>query len=245
MRKLMLKVQYDGTDYAGFQIQPHAPTVQKQIQQALAAVLGEPTTIQAASRTDAGVHARGQIVAFETNNPIPTENLLVALNGRLPTAVNIAEGSEVTEQFNPRYDAVSKLYSYCILNRSDGSPFRERYAWHIDQPLDVGAMRAAAQPLRGQYNFSAFCAAGGSSTNMIRELYRLDIDRQGDTIEIYLEADGFLYKMIRNIVGTLVEVGLGRISLKVVQKILASRDRSQAGPTAPSCGLCLVNVSYQ
>ena len=245
MRKLMLMVQYDGTDYAGFQIQPHAPTVQEELERALSVVLAEPAKVRAASRTDAGVHALGQIVAFETSNPIPAGNLVAALNERLPMAVNVVDASEVEPEFDPRYDAVRKLYSYRILNRVTGSPFMARYLWHIADPLDVAAMQAAAELLCGRHDFSAFCAAGGSATDMVRELYRFDVDDAGQVVEMHIEGDGFLYKMVRSMVGTVVEVGLRRISATTVREILASRDRSRAGPTAPSCGLCLVRVSYE
>ncbi len=245
MRKLMLMVQYDGTDYAGFQIQPHAPTVQEELERALTGVLGEPTKVRAASRTDAGAHALGQIVTFETSNPIPAGNLVAALNERLPVAVNVVEGSEAEAQFDPRYDAVRKLYSYRILNRASGSPFMARYAWHVADPLDGEAMQCAADLLCGRHDFSAFCAAGGSATNMMRELYRFDVDDAGQVVEMHIEGDGFLYKMARNMVGTVVEVGLGRMRATTAGEVLAGRDRSRAGPTAPSCGLCLVRVSYE
>lgn len=245
MRKLMLMVQYDGTDYAGFQVQPNVPTVQQELQQALAGLVGEPVKLRAASRTDAGVHALGQIVAFETTNPIPPANLVVAINERLPLAVKVVEACEVALDFDPRYDARRKLYSYRLLNRVTGSPFIARYAWHVAEKLDVAAMDVAAGLLLGRHDFSAFRAAGGAPTEPVRNLYRCDVNTDGDLIEMCVEADGFLYKMVRNMVGTLVEVGRGRLAAQQVAEILASRDRSRAGPTAPSCGLNLVRVSYE
>ncbi len=245
MRKLMLVVQYDGTDYAGFQIQPDAMTVQQELERALAGVVQHTVKIRAASRTDAGVHALGQVATFETSNPIPAEKLVVALNERLPVALNVVEAGEVTGEFDPRHDALRKLYSYRILNRPGGSPFLERYAWHVTEPLEVERMRLAAGYLKGNHHFGAFCAAGGSATDMVRELYRFDVDREDDLIEMRIEANGFLYKMVRNMVGTLVEVGRGRIAPEAVRQILAGQDRSQAGPTAPACGLCLVRVAYE
>ncbi len=245
VRNLMLMVQYDGTDYAGFQIQPQAMTVQEELQTALAAVLGHRVKLRAASRTDSGVHALGQIVTFETSNPIPVRNVAGALNERLPLAVNVVEACQVALHFDPRRDARRKLYSYRILNRDSGSPFIARYAWHIAEPLDVETMAAAADLLLGRHDFRAFCAAGGAAENTVRELYRFEVQCAGDMIEMYIEGDGFLYKMVRNMVGTLVEVGLGQRPAEAVGELLANRDRSQAGPTAPGCGLCLVRVSYE
>jgi len=245
MSKLKLTVQYDGTDYAGFQIQPNAETVQDELQQALGKLLGHPVKVRAASRTDAGVHALGQIVTFESSNPIPPSNLVRAINERLPVAVNVVEACEVAPEFDARHDARRKLYCYQILNRPAGSPFITRYAWHITDSLDVKAMGQAAQALLGRHDFSAFCASGGSTTDMVRALDRFDVCRDGDLIRMYVQGDGFLYKMVRIMVGTLVEVGQGRRRPEAVSEILASQDRGEAGPTAPGCGLWLVRVTYE
>jgi len=245
MRKLMVTVQYDGTDYAGFQIQSNAKTVQGELQQALGELLGHPVKIRAASRTDAGVHALGQIVTFESSSPIPPSNLVRALDERLPVAVGVVEACEVAPEFDARRDARCKLYCYQILNRPAGSPFITRYAWYIGDRLDVKAMGQAAQVLLGRHDFSAFCASGGSATDMVRVIDRLEVCRDGDMIRMYVQGDGFLYKMVRIMVGTLVEVGQGRRASSAVAEILASRDRRQAGPTAPGCGLWLVRVTYE
>ncbi len=197
MRKLMLTVQYDGTDYAGFQIQPNAKTIQGELQQALAAVLGHPVSIQGASRTDAGVHALGQVVTFESSSPIPVSNLARAVDERLPGAVGVVEAREVELEFNARYDAWRKLYCYQILNRRASSPFTGRYAWHITDPLDVGAMGQAAPALLGRHDFSAFCASGSSATNMVRVIDRFEVCQDGDMVRMYVQGDGFLYKMVR------------------------------------------------
>jgi tRNA pseudouridine38-40 synthase len=244
MRKVKLVVQYDGTDYAGFQIQPNVPTVQEELERALAKVLQHPVHVVAAGRTDAGVHAIGQVVAIETDNPIPASQLVKATNEVLPTAIGVVEAQDVSPGFHPRYDAVAKLYLYRILNRPIGSPFLCRYAWHVPGKLDEEAMNAGAACLLGTHDFSAFEAAGSSTRNKVRCLQRLDCDRVGDIVEIRALADGFLYMMVRNIVGTLVEVGQGRLPPAAMERILQSRDRSQAGPTAPPHGLCLVRVDY-
>ncbi len=243
-RRAMLTVQYDGTDYGGMQSQPNAPTIQDELQRALAVVLGHDVKLTFASRTDAGVHAMGQVVTFETDRPIPLPNLKRAANDHLPLAVNILDVAEVSLQFHPRFDARGKLYSYRILNREAGSPFIARYAWHLPEPLDVEALQEATQWLIGEHDFAAFCAAGSNVKQTVRTLYRLDCQREGDIIELHFEGDGFLYMMVRIMVGTLVEVAAGRLEPYDVAAILASRDRDQAGPTAPPQGLCLLRIDY-
>lgn len=241
----MLVVQYDGTDYAGFQRQADRPTIQSELEAALAKVLGQATSLTAAGRTDAGVHALGQVVALETEVPIPVPSLVQALNDHLPLAINVLEGQEVPAAFHPRYSASGKLYSYRILNRPAGSPFICRYAWHVPEPqLEVERMQAAAQLLLGRHDFAAFRSAGGSAKNTVRHLFRFDVTRHGDLIEAHLEADGFLYQMVRNLMGTLVEVGSGRREPQEVADLLAGRDRTRVGPPAPARGLCLVRVFY-
>ena len=244
MRNIKLVVQYDGTDYAGFQIQPDVRTVQGVLEKALAKALQHGVRIKGAGRTDAGVHAIGQVITAQTEARIPVRRLVNALNDALPPSICIAGGEEVGEAFHPRYDAVGKLYSYRILNRREPSPFIGRYAWHIMATLDTEAMGRGAECLLGQHDFSAFEAAGSSVENKVRCLERLDCERHGEVVEIRALGDGFLYMMMRNIVGTLVEVGLGRLEPEAIAEILASGDRGNAGPTAPPRGLCLVRVDY-
>jgi len=244
MRQFKLVVQYDGTDYVGFQSQPNGPSVQDELQRAVRRVLGHDVKTLAASRTDAGVHALGQVVSVGGEGSIPVTGLVQALNDSLPMAVSIVCGEEVTEQFHPRHDAIGKLYSYRILNRKLPSPFIERYAWRVQEPLDTALMARAATFLLGRHDFTGFEATGGSVRDKVRCLRRVDCDRSGQIVEIRVEGDGFLYKMVRNIVGTLVEVGSGRMCPEQINEILGSRDRSRAGPTAPGRGLCLVRVDY-
>ena len=244
MRQFKLVVQYDGTDYVGFQSQPNGPSVQDELQRAVRRVLGHDVKTLAASRTDAGVHALGQVVSVGGEGSIPVTGLVQALNDSLPMAVSIVCGEEVTEQFHPRHDAIGKLYSYRILNRKLPSPFIERYAWRVQEPLDTALMARAATFLLGRHDFTGFEATGGSVRDKVRCLRRVDCDRSGEIVEIRVEGDGFLYKMVRNIVGTLVEVGSGRMCPEQINEILGSRDRSRAGPTAPGRGLCLVRVDY-
>jgi len=244
MRHIALTVQYDGTEYAGFQIQPQVWTVQAELETALSELLQHQVRVIGAGRTDAGVHAMGQVIAFQTDNPIPEAALLKAVNDILPPAIAAAACTEVPADFHPCYSATGKLYSYRILNRPLRSPFISRYAWHVGEPIDVEAMRQAAEPLLGRHDFAAFAAAGGSAQTTVREICRLDIETEGELIESRIGADGFLYMMVRNIMGTLVEAGKGRLVAADVAAILEGRDRAQAPPPAPPQGLCLVKVEY-
>ncbi len=244
MRRIALTVQYDGTDYAGFQRQRQARTIQGELEEALSALLQHQVRITAAGRTDAGVHAMGQVIALQTDNPIPVENLLRAANEALPVSITVAECSEVAEDFHPRYSAEGKLYSYRILNRPLPSPFINRYAWHVREPLDEDAMQEAARTLVGTHDFAAFATAGGAAQSTVREIYRLSVEREGELIETRIGGTGFLYMMVRNIMGTLVAVGRGELTSADVEQILQGRDRAEAPPPAPPQGLCLVRVEY-
>jgi len=244
MRTLKLVVQYDGTDYAGFQIQPDRPTVQGVLERTAAEILGHPVRVTGAGRTDAGVHALGQVVTLNTDTPLPLEKTVEVFNSRLPADVAVVSAAEVDAGFHPRFDARSKRYSYRILNREVRSPFICRYAWHVRRALDAEAMAAGTGTLEGEHDFASFCAGGSEVDSTVRALYRLDVARDGDVLEVWAEANGFLYRMVRIIVGTLVAVGLGRLSVEAVAQILAARDRTAAAPTAPPQGLCLARVVY-
>lgn len=245
MRRIALTVQYDGTDYAGFQLQPHQRTIQGELQAALSELLQHQVRIIGAGRTDAGVHAMGQVVSLQTDNPIPDENLLRATNNVLPASIVLTRCATVTDAFHPCYDAVAKLYSYKIVNRRLRSPFLNRYAWLVPGPLDGEAMSAGAEALIGEHDFTSFAAAGRTTETTVREVFGVRVERDGDLLTIWAAGSGFLYMMVRIIVGTLVEVGKGALDVSDVARILECRDRSQAGPTAPPHGLCLVKVEYQ
>jgi tRNA pseudouridine38-40 synthase len=244
MRKLKLTVQYDGTDFAGFQRQPNVATVQQTLEDAIGGCLGHPVTSLAASRTDAGVHALGQVVSIETEVSIPVEAVPRAFTAALPLSVAVAEAQEVGLSFHPRFDARWKRYVYRIVSRPVRSPILGRYAWCVPHELCEEPMASAAEHLIGRHDFRSFCAAGTEVQDFVREVTRLDLRREGDLLEVRIEADGFLYRMVRNIVGTLVEVGRDRMAPERVAEILAARDRSLAGRTAPPQGLCLVEVGY-
>ncbi len=244
MRKLLLVVQYDGTDYCGFQRQPDLPTIQGKLEDALGQLFGSDTPVTAAGRTDAGVHAVGQTVTFEMDSPIPTRRVAAATNALLPDDIVVIEARDVSGDFHPRYDATGKVYRYRILNRKAPSPFIGRYAWHVCWGLDVGLMRQAAEGLVGEHDFEAFSSSGSSVESTVRELRRLDIQRQGDLIEISAEADGFLYMMVRRIVGALTDAGRELISIAEVTELLESRDRNRIRTIAPPQGLSLIKVIY-
>ncbi len=243
-RNIRLVVQYDGTEYAGFQIQPNRPTIQGALEEALRKVSQEEVRVIGSGRTDAGVHAMGQVVNFRTKASIPVEKVPIALNSVLPKDITVSAADEVPPEFHARYAATGKVYRYRILNREVPSPFLCRYTWHVRSWLSTQRMRRAGKALLGEHDFSSFCAAGDEAETHVRELRRCDIMRRGETIDITLEANGFLYMMVRNIVGTLVEVGRGHLEPEGTTEILAARDRSQAGPTAPPQGLLLLRVDY-
>lgn len=244
MRRVLLVVQYDGTEYHGFQRQPDLPTIQEQLERAASRVLGHEVTITGAGRTDAGVHAVGQTATFDTDRPIPTERIAAALNAALPSDISVVSAMDVPADFHPRFDATGKLYGYRILNRELPSPFIGRYAWHVPEPLDVTAMRTAAGQLLGRHDFAAFSSAGSSVQDTVRTLVRLDVQPEGELLELRAEADGFLYMMVRRLVGALVEVGSGRLSVARLVEILQGGDRTQAPWIAPPQGLSLLKVIY-
>ncbi|MBM3500788.1 MAG: tRNA pseudouridine(38-40) synthase TruA [Armatimonadetes bacterium] len=244
MRKLKLTVQYDGTDFAGYQRQPNAATVQETLEDCLSRCLGHPVSLTAASRTDAGVHALGQVVCLETEVGLPLSAAPTAFTSALPSSVAVIEAEEVDAAFHPRFDARGKQYVYRVVSRPVRSPFLGRYAWCVPYGLEPERMRAGAANVVGRRDFRSFCAAGGRTENAVRDVTRLDITCEGDLFEFRIEADGFLYKMVRNIVGTLVEVGRDRMAPEQVGRIIEARDRRAAPPTAPPQGLCLVRVDY-
>jgi len=244
MRKLKLTLEYDGTGYGGWQVQANADTVQGRVEAALREVLREEVRIHGAGRTDAGVHALGQVAHFETASALPAENILKGANTHLPPDIVILKAEEADLDFHARYSARSKTYRYRILLREVRSPLERFRALRVAPPLDLERMRSAAKPLTGRHDFAAFAAAGGSVKETVRNLTHLEIKEEGDGLTLEFRGDGFLYRMVRNLVGTLLEVGKGNLSVEEVSGILRSRDRTQAAPTAPACGLYLVRVDY-
>lgn len=244
LRNLKLTLEYDGTDYSGFQRQPNGITIQEVLEDVIRDITGEAVRIVGAGRTDAGVHARGQVVNFTSATRIPVERLPYAINSRLPQDIVITSAEEVPPDFHARFSARGKVYRYTIENRPFPSPFAARYAYHWASPLDLQAMAAGAAHLVGRHDFAAFRAVGGAARTSVRTVHRLEVSREADLIHLTVEAGGFLYNMVRIIAGTLLEVGQGKLSPEDVARIRDSRDRAQAGKTLPGRGLCLLEVKY-
>ena len=247
MPTVKLTLAYDGTGYHGFQKQSGSglPTVQETLECSLAALSGEVIKVVGAGRTDAGVHARGQVVSFTTGGwTIPVDRIAPALNGIMPADLAALESREVPDGFHARYSASAKIYSYTVYNRPVRSPLMRLYSLHVREPLEITAMRRAAGHLIGQHDFSSFQASGRPVKSAVRLLSRADIELEPPLVRLVFRADGFLYHMVRIMVGTLLEVGLGRLAPDAVRDILAARDRRRAGPTAPPHGLCLEEVEY-
>ena len=246
-RNIALKVAYDGTNYHGFQRQtPPVVAVQNVLERALAKVCGEAVELAAAGRTDAGVHACGQVVNFFTDGRIPVERLPRAVNGLLPPDIVVCEAWEARRAFSARHSATGKAYIYRLEQCALPNPFTRNYAWQIFCPLDLTAMRTALAMLVGTHDYSSFRAAGGAPMSPVRTLDEVRLTEEGEgRLSCYLHGNGFLYHMVRNIMSTAVSVGLGRISAERFGEIFAARDRRYASPTAPACGLYLLSVDYE
>ena len=242
--KFRLLLEYDGTDYCGWQVQPNGRSVQATLESALHTVLGHPARVSSAGRTDAGVHAAGQVACFSTPRDVNIDRLLRALNALTPRDLSVTRLDVVSDDFDPRRDAGSRTYRYRIWNRRVPSPFWRPYAWHIARPLDDTAMADAAKLLVGEHDFSAFRAAGCDADHPVRRVLRSEVHRSGDLVRYEIEATAFLRHMVRNIVGTLVDVGNGVRAAADITTLLERRDRTAAGMTAPAHGLCLLQVSY-
>lgn len=242
-QQLLAVVEYDGTDYFGFQIQAQGPTVQGEIERALAAVTQEEIRIIGAGRTDAGVHARGQVIAFSTAWRHPIEELQRALNAVLAEDIAVHELRPVAEGFHPRFDAVSREYRYTIFNQPLRSPLARRFAYHFPQPLDVVAMNEAAGVLVGIHDFASFGQAP-QGDNTVREVYWAQCTREMSFVYLDIIANAFLYRMVRRLVSTLLLVGTRELSPEGFERILQAVDRDEAGQTVPAHGLCLMKVNY-
>jgi len=243
MRNLRLRIEYDGTEFHGFARQQGMRTVQGVLEHALTATLGEPIEVVGASRTDAGVHARGQVVNFRTCRPIPTERLTTVLNRRLPTDLKALDAREVSEQFHARVSAHSRVYRYTLYTGQHPSVWRIRYAWHLPRPLDCAAMQAALQQILGEHDFRPYSVKLPTERNTVRMLYRGQVRPTRDGVQIELEANGFLRGMVRLIVGDLTQVGSGALPIDALAERL--RTRQQATLMAPPQGLCLIRVKYR
>ena len=244
MRNFRLVLEYDGTEFRGFQRQARLRTVQGVLEERFSRLLGEPTKVIGAGRTDAGVHAAGQVVNFHTTRPVPAANLAEILNRALPDDVKVQRCEEVPESFHARRSACSRTYRYMIIERDAPSPLLGRFALILPERVDVARMAEAAGGLVGKHDFRAFQAAGSGTKTTERTLLRLECDRDRDRVTITAEADSFVYRMVRLLVSALLEVSRGRMAAEELWEILAAGDRFRLPAPAPACGLCLMQVSY-
>lgn len=244
MKRVKLVVAYDGTNYCGWQIQPNGLTIQEVLEHHLSELLKEEIRIVGASRTDAGVHAMGNVAAFNTSARMPADRISFAMNTRLPEDIRIQESMEVPMEFHPRFADTVKTYEYRIFNRKFPDPTKRLYSFFYYYPLDVEQMRKGAVHLVGEHDFKSFCTAKPDVENTVRTVYSLDISREEDMITLRIRGNGFLYNMVRIIAGTLIRVGAGAIEPEDVARILEAKDRSLAGETARPEGLTLMKIEY-
>jgi tRNA pseudouridine38-40 synthase len=245
-RNIKLILEYDGTNYHGWQSQTGSgkQTIQETVERAISSLTHEEESVVSSGRTDAGVHALGQVANFKTRSAIPASAWAPALNHVLPADIRVLASEEAPIDFHARYSARTKIYKYRVLNRRAPTSLYRNYAWHINLPLNIARMRRAAFVFLGRHDFSSFRGSGCNAKSPVRTMKSMVIRKSGDFIELWLEADAFLQYMVRNITGTLAEVGLGRFSPEDVKRILDSKDRTAAGKTAPPQGLYLVRVNY-
>jgi tRNA pseudouridine38-40 synthase len=244
MRNLKLTICYDGTRYCGWQSQTNGLAIQDVIQDAIKKITRQRVNVVGSGRTDAGVHAQAQVANFKTKSKIPHKKLQMALNSMLPKDIAITYIEEASPKFNAQKSAKSKLYRYTIMNNFYMDPLVRHFAAKCFYSLDINLMRKAAKQIIGRHDFKAFQAAGSDEKNTVRTVKNISINKNGDLIYIDVEANGFLYNMVRNIIGTLVEVGRGKFEVSRVKEILAKRDRRFCGPTMPAKGLCMIKVRY-
>lgn len=243
-RNIKLTLEYDGTNYCGWQKQPNAPTVEEALEKAIRKITGENANIVGSGRTDSKVHAFGQVANFHTLSNIPGEKFALALNGALPKDIVIRESEEKELDFHSRYWAVGKEYTYIIYNDKMRSPIRRNYSYFVNYDLDIEAMKCALNCFGGTHDFAAFMATGSSVLGTTRTITGAQLVENENLIEITIRGTGFLYNMVRIIVGTLVDIGIGKIDKNQVEKIINSKDRNMAGHTAPAEGLYLSKVFY-
>ena len=244
VRKIKLTVQYDGSRYSGWQTQPGKRTIQAELVEAISNLVGIRIPVHGASRTDAGVSALGQVALFEIDCSIPTENFPNALNGRLPRNIVVTSAEEVPPKFDLLGQVKSKLYRYTIHTGRYRPVLKLNQCWHLHKKLDISAMNEAAQLLVGTKDFKSFASAADKRKSSVRTILRCEVTAQEKLIYIDVEGDGFLYNMARNIVGTLVEIGVGRWKPEKINEILEAKDRTAAGRLAPPQGLCLMWIKY-
>lgn len=245
MRRVKLVVAYDGTNYHGWQYQPNAVTVEGELNKALSEMLGTEIKVIGASRTDAGVHALGNVAVFDTDSRIPGEKFSYALNTRLPEDIKVVSSCEVTEDFHPRYDCHNKTYEYRITRSEFMMPTKRLYSTHVYYKLNVEKMQEAAVHFVGEHDFASFCSTGSTVEDTVRTIYALEVLEEKEDLIIRVTGNGFLYNMVRIIAGTLLNVGCGKMSVEECRAAIDGVSRELAGPTAPAKGLCLMQINYK
>lgn len=245
MKRVKLVVAYDGTNYHGWQVQDNGITIEEVLNRTISELVQEDIKVIGASRTDAGVHACGNVAVFDTESRIPGDKFSFALNQRLPEDIRIQESCEVDADFHPRYADTVKTYEYNILNRRFELPSKRLYAAFCYYPMDIERMNQAAAYLVGEHDFKSFCSAGAQVQTTVRTIYAVNVTKDDDMVHIRITGNGFLYNMVRIIAGTLMQVGTGLMEPEQVKEILEARDRSKAGPTVVAKGLTLVEIRYE
>lgn len=244
MRNIKLTIEYDGKSFNGWQKQPTKLNIQGEIEQAIKRVLQEEVSLNASGRTDAGVHALGQVANFKTNSNMPIEKIPYAINSVLKKSIVIKDAQEVDDRFHSRYSCKGKKYRYVINNSKYGSSIYRGLEYHISQTLNIDLMIKATKHFEGKHDFKGFRASGTSNKDSVRTIYKAEVIKQDDRVFIELTGNGFLYNMVRIIAGTLLDVGLGKIQPEALPEIIESKDRTKAGKTLPAQGLFLVEVYY-
>ena len=244
LRRIKLVVAYDGTNYCGWQVQPNGVSIQSVLQQHIEELTGEKILLTGASRTDSGVHALGQVAVFDTTKKWPAERFIPALNQRLPKDINVQAAEEVPLDFHPRYQNTVKTYEYRILNSRVPVPTQRLYSYFVPQPLDVEAMQEAAKEILGTHDFHNFSSTKTKVVDTVRTITDISLRKEGDMIYLRITGDGFLYNMVRIIVGGLLKVGFHKKTAEDIRKSLETAERNVVGSTAPPQGLTLVNIEY-
>lgn len=244
MRNIKLVIEYDGKDYNGWQKQPNKLNIQGEIERAIENITKEKVDLIASGRTDAGVHALGQVANFKTNSNIDIEKIPIAINSQVKNSIRIKSAEEVEENFHSRFNCKKKTYRYVIDNSKYGTAIYRNIVYHMPIKLNVEEMKKAIKYFEGEHDFKAFKASGTSSKSSVRTIYKATVERKEDRVIIELTGNGFLYNMVRIIAGTLIDVGIGKIKPEEVKEIIEKKERKNAGKTLPARGLCLLEVDY-
>ena len=245
MRNIKLTIEYDGKEFNGWQKQPTKLNIQGEIERAIEIITKEQVDLTASGRTDAGVHAIGQVANFKTNSNLPIEKFAIAINSKLKKSIRIQKAEEVEERFHSRYNCKQKTYRYVINNAEQGSAIYRNLEYYVPVKLNIEEMKKAIKYFEGEHDFKGFKASGTSSKSSVRKIYKANIIEEGERIGIELTGNGFLYNMVRIIAGTLVDVGLGKIKAEEIEKIIESKDRTKSGKTLPPHALYLLKVEYE